>query len=106
MNDNIYLLTLATIIFIFSVVFMVVSEHGYIKGFRDSHRSLAKRYERRTAEEIKCVLNLIDAEISKYEADIALTHDNDFDNHCDLCNETLFKSIHNIINKYRRSDNE
>lgn len=55
---------------------------------------------------INQLIDRIDIDVSRYEADIALTHDSDFDNHCDLCNETLFKSIHNIINKYRRGNNE
>jgi len=58
------------------------------------------------AEGVKHVLDLIDAEISEYEADIALNHDYDFDNYCDLCNGNMFTSIHNIINKYRRGNNE
>lgn len=55
---------------------------------------------------INQLIDRIDIDVSRYEADIALTHDNDFDNHCDLCNDTVFTSIHNIIRAYRRGNNE
>lgn len=55
---------------------------------------------------INQLIDRIDIDVSRYEADIALTHDSDFDNHCDLCNDTVFTSIHNIIRAYRRGNNE
>lgn len=55
---------------------------------------------------INQLIGRIDIDVSRYEADIALNHDNDFDNQCDLCNDIVFTSIHNIIRAYRRGNNE
>ena len=55
---------------------------------------------------INQLIDRIDIDVSRYEANIALTHDSDFDNHCDLCNDAVFTSIHNIIRAYRRGNNE
>ena len=72
----------------------------YITDLEEENENLAE-YNRLLVEKIKDAKENILNELATYEADVRLTLDSD--EACKLCNDSMFKSVRNIIEKHLTS---